>query len=59
MIMLSGWHEPKNYFRPGEDPELNNVIEGQDLEGNTEVDSNVRIVGKTGEKETTSDIKEK
>jgi nucleobase:cation symporter-1, NCS1 family len=31
-IMLSGWHEPKNYYRPGEDPELNhNVLEGAEV----------------------------
>ena len=34
-IMLSGWHEPKNYFRPEEDAEFMNdssvVLEGTEV----------------------------
>jgi nucleobase:cation symporter-1, NCS1 family len=42
MIMLSGWHEPKNYFRPEEDPEL--------LQGEEVRDGNAHSAESLGEK---------
>lgn len=57
-IMLSGWHEPKNYFRPEEDPELNNVFDGTEIERSDDGTKGAEIPGKNEEKGATSKIEE-
>lgn len=62
-IMLTGWHEPKNYYRPEEDPELtSSVIEGAEVETSSRGDdaSRAERIG-TGadEKRATTSVQEK
>lgn len=58
-IMLSGWHEPKNYFRPEEDPELNNVLYGTEVERSDDENGSAEVPAKDGEKVAMSNIEEK
>jgi hypothetical protein len=44
-IMLHGWHEPKNYYRPGEDPEDNRVVEGEEVRDSSSVEGSKRAHG--------------
>ena len=59
MIMLSGWHEPKNYFRPEEDPELNARLDGVEPERNDDSSGIAEVIQKNGNKGGNSNIEEK